>query len=75
MSTHDLAKELGRQALNRSKIYNKGVEDYAFAFGWLVGDVGTILDDMNLTKKQIEVLSRRIQQLENLWAKQNVVSN
>ena len=71
MDIRDLTSELGKQALNRSKIYNKGVENHAFAFGWFVGDIGTVLDDMCLTKKQVEVLTRRIKQLENLWAKQN----
>ena len=71
MDIRELTSELGKQALNRSKIYNKGADDYAFGFGWFVSDIGTVLDDMNLTKKQVEVLAHRIKQLENLWAKHN----
>lgn len=71
MSVQDLATDLGVQAINRSKIYNKGEANHAFAFGWFVGDIGTILSDMNLSKKQIEVLSRRVKHLEKLYEAQS----
>lgn len=66
MNTYDLMTELSNLTLDRSKIYNEGSNNYAFAFGWFVSDMGITLDDMRLTKKQLKVIEDRINKLKRL---------
>jgi len=66
MSVHDLMTELSNLTLDRSKIYNEGTYNYAFAFGWFVSDMKINLDEMGLTKKQLKVLEDRINKLKKL---------
>ena len=66
MNTYDLMTELSNLALDRSKIYNEGSANYAFAFGWFVSDMGITLNDMGLTKKQLKVIQERVEKLQNL---------
>lgn len=66
MNVYDAVDSLSKIALERSKIYNDGEQNYAFAFGWFNSDIQALLDDMGLTKKQLKVLSDRLAQLEKL---------
>lgn len=66
MSTYDLMKDLSNVTLDRSKSYNEGSYNYAFAFGWFVSEMQANLDEMGLTKKQLKVLEDRLAKLQKL---------
>lgn len=66
MSIYDMVTDLSKLALKRSEKYNGGDQSYGFAFGWFVGELQADLDDMGLTKKQLKVLSDRIEKLQKL---------
>lgn len=60
MNVYDLVHELSEKALARSSYHNMGHNQYSYAFGWLVGNITNILDEMNLTEAQLQVLNRAI---------------
>ena len=68
MSVYDSVDALKSVALERSKIYNEGTENHAFAFGWFAADMQTILDEMGLSKKQLKVLEDRIVRMNKILA-------
>lgn len=70
MSVYDIVKDLSECSLDRSKKYNEGDQNYAFAFGWFVSEMQANLDNMGLTKKQLKVLEDRIQTLKKISEKQ-----
>jgi hypothetical protein len=56
MNESDAIDLLKNAALSQSKIYNNGDMNYAFAFGYLTGDVTNLLQELNLNKRQFKVL-------------------
>ena len=68
MSVYDSVDALKAVALERSKKYNEGTENHAFAFGWFAADMQAILDEMGLSKKQMKVLEDRIVRLNKILA-------
>lgn len=56
MNESDATNMLKNGALARSKIYNNGDMNYAFAFGYLTGDITSFLQELNLNRKQLKVL-------------------
>lgn len=71
----DLVERLSEHAKNRSKIYNKGHVEYAFSLGWFTGDVKRLLEDMQLTKKQLKFLENRVAQLDRMLEKDQAKVN
>ena len=69
MSVYDIVTELSKCALDRSKKYNEGSENYPFSFGWFVAEMQADLDQMGLTKKQLKVLENRVSSLKKLQEK------
>jgi len=66
MNIYDLVDSIAKVSLERSKKYNDGSENYAFAFEWLKSELQADLDQMGLTENQLKVLSARLNSLEKL---------
>lgn len=56
MNESDAIDMLKNGALAKSKIYNNGDMNYAFAFGYLTGDITSLLQELQLNKKQLKIL-------------------
>lgn len=56
MNESDAINTLKTSALAKSKIYDNGNMNYAFALGYLSGDISTLLQELNLNKKQLKIL-------------------
>lgn len=59
VSAKDITDRLRDIAFERSKEFNNGELDYAYAFGYMSGLVNSLLTD-NLTDEQIEGLMNRL---------------
>lgn len=68
MSVYDSVDVLKFVALERSKKYNGGDENHAFAFGWFAADMQAILDEMGLSNKQMKVLEDRVVRMIKMLA-------
>jgi hypothetical protein len=62
MDTYDMIKKLSNHALDKGSKYNgDGSNNYAYSFGCFVGEIEYILEDLELTPKQLELLRKSIE--------------
>lgn len=61
MNTYDLIKKLSNHALDKGCKYNgDNTNNYAYSFGCFVTEMEDILNNLELTPKQLELLSKSI---------------
>jgi hypothetical protein len=65
MNEYDFVKEISNFCLDESKKYNgNDTKNYAYAFGMLTSQIELVLDELNLTKKQYQVLSNFVKEMK-----------
>lgn len=55
-----LMLKIQSEAFESSKIYNNGEKDYAYSFGYAMGTLSGLLEDLNLSDWQIKVLQEKM---------------
>ena len=60
MNTKEYISNLEYIVTQLSKEHNEGNISYPYAFGYFVSQMGNTLDELNLSKKQLQVLETRL---------------